>query len=103
MRLSLKEIQALKSSFTECLEAIPFKLYLFGSRLDDLKKGGDIDLLVVVNLDNKSKVVDLKNKIRATIFKFIPEQKIDITVSTEDQLSTDIFLKNIFVSAKELL
>ncbi|MFZ4404106.1 MAG: nucleotidyltransferase domain-containing protein [Pseudobdellovibrionaceae bacterium] len=103
MRLNPKEISAITTSFRECLKGFSFKLYLFGSRIDDNKKGGDIDLLVVVGTEEKAKTVDLKSKIRLRIFDFIPEQKIDITVATESELSSDVFLKNILGSARLLL
>jgi predicted nucleotidyltransferase len=103
MRLSPKEVRAIQASFAECLAAISFQLYLFGSRLDDHKKGGDIDLLVVVGAENKSKTVELKSKIRSAIFKYLPEQRIDITVASEVELTTDLFLKTIFDTARRLL
>ena len=99
MRLSPKEIQALTSSFNNCLFEIEFKLYLFGSRVDDTKKGGDIDLLVVVKPENKSSVVNLKSKIRKSIFTLIPEQKIDITVASDDELKSDVFLSEVIKKA----
>lgn len=45
MRLDPKEIETLKSSLKELDRNA--KIYLFGSRIDDNKKGGDIDLLVI--------------------------------------------------------
>ncbi len=42
MRLYSDEIQALKYA----LENIEDEVFLFGSRVDDNKKGGDIDLLI---------------------------------------------------------
>ncbi|MCV6608432.1 MAG: nucleotidyltransferase domain-containing protein [Campylobacterales bacterium] len=44
MRLSKKDIQIIKSTILEYIK--DGKIYLFGSRVDDSKKGGDIDLLV---------------------------------------------------------
>lgn len=95
MRLSTKEVHAITNAFAVCIDAVPYTLYLFGSRADDTKKGGDIDLLVVVPLGAKENIVNLKNSIRSRIFEKIPEQKIDITVSTPEELSHDIFLASI--------
>ncbi len=52
MRLSAHEAGHIKKSFHEYIH-FPFKLYLFGSRIDPLKKGGDIDLLVLVEDEQK--------------------------------------------------
>lgn len=99
MRLSAKEQKALINSFKENLTSIKFKLYLFGSRANDLKRGGDIDLLIIVEPEFKQHVVNLKTKIRSKIFDYIPEQKIDITVASDGEIDTDPFLAEIFPQA----
>lgn len=48
MRLSENEIEVLKSKLKELSSTA--KIYLFGSRVEDNKKGGDIDILI---LDDK--------------------------------------------------
>lgn len=45
MRLPKEEIEVLKGRLTTLSHAV--QLYLFGSRVDDSARGGDIDLLVV--------------------------------------------------------
>jgi predicted nucleotidyltransferase len=50
------------------------QLYLFGSRVDDNKRGGDIDLIVV---DKKLTQKDLR-KLRINFCQVFGEQKIDI-------------------------
>lgn len=58
------------------------EIYLFGSRADDSKKGGDIDLLVDLHRDSEN--IE-KNKIRAiTGIQFaIGDQKIDLIVTPD--------------------
>ena len=53
------------------------RVFLFGSRVDDLKKGGDIDLLV--NNDDESRLT-LEGKVRflAELKRIIGDQKIDV-------------------------
>ena len=57
------------------------KIYLFGSRADDSKKGGDIDLLII------SQKLTRKNirQIRRNIIDKIGDQKIDIVLENDLQ------------------
>ena len=74
MRLSKNEVRILKNTlYTLNSDA---KLYLFGSRLYDNKKGGDIDLLIV----SKTFTKKLLRKLRIEFFKYFGEQKLDIIV-----------------------
>ena len=57
------------------------QIFLFGSRTDDFKKGGDIDILVQSDEIGLLEIV----KIKSTIFKNIPEQKIDLLVSKSNE------------------
>lgn len=55
-------------------------VYLFGSRTDDFKQGGDIDLLVISQI----LTWDHKRLIRNGICDKIGEQKIDILISKDE-------------------
>jgi len=55
------------------------KVYLFGSRVDDSAKGGDIDLLV---FSDKITYED-KLAVKKAIFSFLDEQKIDLVVTKD--------------------
>jgi len=72
MRLTEKEVILLKEKLTSLSKEA--KLYLFGSRVDDTKRGGDIDLLVVSKKLTKK---DLRH-LRLAFFKVFGEQKLDI-------------------------
>ena len=71
MRLNEKYKNTIKKAFLEIFEG---EIYLFGSRVDDNLKGGDIDLYLVV------KEYSLKKKLKflAKIKKVLGEQKIDV-------------------------
>lgn len=100
MRLKQKEITAIVKSFQIFFPDLVNQLYLFGSRADDSKRGGDIDLLIVVETsEQKSLLVDSKIRIKMKIFETLDEQKIDITVATRAELNSDPFLKQIFPGA----
>ena len=74
MRLQREQITLLKNKVKSLSDKA--QIYLFGSRIDDTKKGGDIDLLVVSKTLNKR---DLR-LIRIEFFKYFGEQKIDIVL-----------------------
>ncbi len=77
MRLSLKEQQLIKQTIYQLdPNAI---IYLFGSRIDDHKKGGDIDLLVLsTSLDFTQ-----QRQIKIKLYEIIGEQKIDLIIAKD--------------------
>jgi len=81
MRLSLFEIETvvkLKNKYFNKND----KIYLFGSRVDDSKKGGDIDLFI--DLENKEQeYYDEKQKFIAELQEHLGEQKIDLVISQD--------------------
>lgn len=79
MRLTDKEVKIIKSSIKRLDENA--KIYLFGSRVIDTKKGGDIDLLVM----SGKLVYDDRRKILSSIFEELDEQKIDIIITKDTQ------------------
>lgn len=94
VRLSDQEIELLKSKLYELSHSA--KIYLFGSRVDDTKKGGDIDILI---LDDTLEKKDIR-KIRTAFFEKFGEQKLDIVL---DRFSIDQpFTKHIINKAVEL-
>jgi uncharacterized protein len=54
-------------------------VYLFGSRVDDTKKGGDIDLLVFSHCLSR----DDARAIKSRLYDLIGEQKIDLVVAVD--------------------
>jgi len=57
-------------------------VFLFGSRVDDSKKGGDIDLFI--RTDDKDGLFEKKIRFLARLKRQIGEQKIDV-VFNEDE------------------
>jgi predicted nucleotidyltransferase len=94
MRLSKKEIKILKTILYKLNSDA--KLYLFGSRIDDSKRGGDIDLLIVS--DNFTK--KLLRRFRVEFFKCFGEQKLDVIV--DDGSFLNPFHKMVYQKAVEL-
>lgn len=94
MRLSQIEIDAIKNVFQNYNKSTSAELFLFGSRTDQSKRGGDIDLLILFeNQDNLQSflrldfLVDLKKK--------IGDRKIDLTLALRDELNTNPFLSSL--------
>lgn len=56
------------------------KFYLFGSRADDNKRGGDIDLYVEADFQDAKEAYNAKSKSWIEMQKRLGEQKIDIVV-----------------------
>ena len=71
------------------------QIFLFGSRTDDFKKGGDIDILVQSDKIGLLEIV----KIKSVIFKNIPEQKIDLLISKSNETNHFVdFISNQLIS-----
>ena len=73
MRLPPENILLLKKSVNQILPDA--KLYLFGSRVSDSEKGGDIDLMI---LGSRKLNWEEKNKIKWEFYSKYGEQKIDL-------------------------
>ncbi len=91
MRLSDGQIRVLKNKLQNLSKDA--KLYLFGSRVDDRTKGGDIDLLVVSNELTKKEI----RLLRIEFFKHFGEQKLDILL--DDGEFRNPFVKHILSKA----
>ena len=91
MKLIESEVHSIKRAFIETFE--DGKIYLFGSRVDDSKRGGDIDLLIVSDTLTKK---DLR-LIRIDFFKHFGEQKIDIVLDNGEFKNP--FVQHIFQKA----
>lgn len=77
MRLTDEQISCLISATHRCF-GDSADIWLFGSRVDDAKRGGDIDLYIETDLD--SGTVMAKLQMRELIWPLFGEQKIDILV-----------------------
>lgn len=78
-RLSPSEIKAIQEAFLECFPA-GSELFLFGSRADSTKKGGDIDLYVETPLQNAEDVVKAKTLFLTKLVFKIGDQKVDVVI-----------------------
>lgn len=93
MRIPKEQLLCFKNL---CIEVAPeSKVYLFGSRLDDDQKGGDIDFMI---LTDKKLSVSQRSHIRFGFFEKYGEQKIDMvnfTFSQEHPFKEMVLMKGI--------
>jgi len=67
------------------LELLPeAKVYLFGSRVDDQEKGGDVDIIIV---GKRKLTIKEKLKIKRAFWNEFGEQKLDLISTTEKEES----------------
>ncbi len=101
MRLSEEQVQHIVSCFNH-LKPSEASLLLYGSRVDPLRKGGDIDLLVVLakgySLEQFPRLEFLAN-----LKKALGDRKIDVTIAKEEELLADPFLQTILPTAIRLV
>ena len=74
MRLSKEKVSFLKST-VQSVDSHA-KLYLFGSRVDDERRGGDIDILIVSEHFDR----EAKRALRLGFYEHFGEQKLDLLV-----------------------
>ena len=88
MRLDRAEREALRAA----LSCVDGEVYLFGSRVDDARKGGDIDLLVL----SSESSFELSRAISTRFFSHC-EEKIDVVVLDPNHLKAEqtAFLRTI--------
>ena len=80
MRLTPRYIEVIKKYFKLFFQ--DGEIYLFGSRVNDTKKGGDIDLYFV--LKDHSNLFEKKIKFLSRVKRELGEQKIDIVFNTDN-------------------
>ena len=83
MRLNAEQTEFIKQAIKGYLpDAV---VYLFGSRVNDHLKGGDIDILVIAE---KELTGQEKREIKIEFYKAFGQQKIDIVSFREDDPSS---------------
>lgn len=93
MRLTESEKNAIKSVISEYDPQA--RVYLFGSRADDTKRGGDIDLLIL----SEVLITTDRGRIRWNLCEKLGDQKIDILIAKD---ITDPFVNIAYKSGKSL-
>lgn len=94
MRLSKLETEQIIKAVTPFLRGQRADIRLYGSRINDNLKGGDIDLLLILDkFESATMLLAQKHQILAQIKGLIGEQKIDLKIAYKQELKKDPFLK----------
>lgn len=100
MRLTEKQQTAIINTFREVFAEKDAELWLFGSRVDDSKRGGDIDLLIKCYTTNYNELWTLRTlewKYGILLQKQIGPRKIDTVL----EFSQDCKNRPIVIQVKE--
>lgn len=89
MRLNEFEIESIKSVAGRHFGA-NVQVFLFGSRTNDKKLGGDIDLFIR-NPDNEKLKIRTKIIFITELIQLIGEQKIDVVLDNPDSHNSKFF------------
>jgi predicted nucleotidyltransferase len=85
MRLQPKEINAIAQAAQDAFTP-GTAVFLFGSRVDDSKRGGDIDLLIEIpKAMPPAELVRRRTRFVSRIYRLLDEQRIDVVIATQGQ------------------
>jgi predicted nucleotidyltransferase len=89
MRISVQEQKAIRETADEVFGKY-VKVILFGSRVHDTEKGGDIDLLIE-STESAAMILKRKLPFLVTLKQRIGDRKIDVLVQGKDSLEKAIY------------
>ncbi len=85
MRLKQKERDAIARAAREVF-ASGASVFLFGSRVDDAKRGGDIDLFIETSqILTPAELVERRTRYVARLYRSLEEQRIDVLITTQGE------------------
>ena len=97
MRISSAEINAIVQAITPFISPNSAELRLYGSRVHAHLKGGDLDLLLLVEEPEIADALKLqKHHLLAEIKKQLGDRKIDVLFASREEILTQAFIDLIF-------
>lgn len=99
MRLKATEQDGIKSAIFSIYKKFKYKLFLYGSRVNDAARGGDIDLLLLCEDSDLDALMSLKGKALVEIEKNIGERRVDLTIATNASTRQSEFVRSIIERA----
>ena len=79
MRLSEFECRTLKRAAQDNFGE-QVQVRLFGSRVDDTRRGGDIDLLLNVQMSDPNEIAKAHTRFLSDVYARLGEQKLDVLI-----------------------
>jgi predicted nucleotidyltransferase len=79
MRLTPEQVNIIKRAVVDTF-GYAARIWLFGSRVDDHKRGGDIDLLIETEETDVTRIVKTELAFLVKLQRQLGEQKIDVLV-----------------------
>jgi predicted nucleotidyltransferase len=102
VRLKEAEVLSLIAVVEKTVGEGPYEFYLYGSRTRDELKGGDIDLLLLVDPAEADQLNRERHVILRKMKDRIGDRKIDLTISFRKEAEQDAFLSEALSSAVSL-
>ncbi len=100
MRISQSEISAFIQVLSSYLSPGSGSLFLYGSRVDDALKGGDIDLVLVISsIDQANHLKMLRSSILNQFKMKLGDRRIDFSILCEQEVSQDLFFSQVIPAA----
>lgn len=90
MRLTLKQQQIIVTTLRRFFGQSS-RILLFGSRVDDNTRGGDIDLYIEPELTDADQLVDARLSAMAELHTLLGEQKIDLVINRHHSTGLPIY------------
>ncbi len=91
MRLTPTQAETIRETARRCFGE-DVEVWLFGSRVDDTRRGGDIDLYIETDLATAEASWDAERRFLGALYLALGEQKIDVVVKRRpDQKRLPIF------------
>lgn len=83
MRLTTAQLDIIRTALTQYFGQTT-QAWLFGSRADEQRKGGDIDLYLEPELQEPAALIDAKLLCLVALHKQLGERKIDLVIRRAD-------------------
>lgn len=90
MRLTEQQRVVIKQTLLKHFGAAS-ELRLFGSRVDDSARGGDIDLYIEPEIQQPDDIVEAKLNALVELHRQLGEQKIDLVINRKQGVSLPIY------------